>query len=142
MKKWLRRIRGAVGMGLTWAAAWFLVSAVTAVASIGFPVMFAAFGFVGGAIFSVVLGIAERRRSFEEMSISRFAAWGAVGGLFATMIFFRGGGPETVLMADILTLLGAGCAAGSLVLARRAGDRELIESGEEALGLIEGEPAP
>ena len=23
MKKWLKRIRGAVGMGLTWAAAWF-----------------------------------------------------------------------------------------------------------------------
>jgi len=23
MKKWLRRIRGAVGMGLAWAAAWF-----------------------------------------------------------------------------------------------------------------------
>ena len=25
MKKWLRRIRGAVGMGLTWAVGWFLV---------------------------------------------------------------------------------------------------------------------
>jgi len=25
MKKWLRRIRGAVGMGLTWAAGWALV---------------------------------------------------------------------------------------------------------------------
>ena len=23
MKKWLRRIRGAIGIGLTWAAAWF-----------------------------------------------------------------------------------------------------------------------
>ena len=23
MKKWLKRIRGAVGMGLTWAVAWF-----------------------------------------------------------------------------------------------------------------------
>jgi hypothetical protein len=22
MKKWLRRLRGAIGMGLTWAAAW------------------------------------------------------------------------------------------------------------------------
>jgi hypothetical protein len=25
MKKWLRRIRGAVGMGLIWAAGWALV---------------------------------------------------------------------------------------------------------------------
>ena len=24
MKKWLRRIRGAIGMGLTWAIAWFV----------------------------------------------------------------------------------------------------------------------
>ncbi len=37
------------------------------------------------------------------------------------------------------TLLGAGSAAGSLALARRAEDRELLEAGEEALGLTEGE---
>ena len=33
MRKWLRRIRGAIGMGLTWGAAWagagFLLAVVT-----------------------------------------------------------------------------------------------------------------
>ena len=38
-----------------------------------------------------------------------------------------------------MTLLAAGSAAGSLALARKSEDRELLESGEEALGLIEGE---
>jgi hypothetical protein len=28
MRKWLRRIRGALGMGFTWAAAWFAVGSV------------------------------------------------------------------------------------------------------------------
>lgn len=33
MKKWLRRIRSAVGMGLTWAAAWALGGVLIGVAS-------------------------------------------------------------------------------------------------------------
>ena len=38
----------------------------------------------------------------------------------------------------IAALLAAGSAAGSLALARRAEDKELLEAGEEALGLTEG----
>jgi len=37
-----------------------------------------------------------------------------------------------------MTLLGAGSAAGSLALARKSEDRELLEAGEDALGLTEG----
>ena len=33
MRRWLRRIRGAVGMGLTWAAAHFGVEVVVALAN-------------------------------------------------------------------------------------------------------------
>jgi hypothetical protein len=43
-------------------------------------------GFVGGACFSVVLGIAGRRRRFEDLSLSRFAAWGALGGLLLSLV--------------------------------------------------------
>ena len=50
-------------------------------------------------------------------------------------------GFDKVLPIAIMALLGAGSAAGSLALARRAEDRELLEAGEEALGLIEGESA-
>ena len=62
MKTWLRRIRGAVGMGLAWAAAWFgagigllLVVGLDA-ADVPFPLFFGLLGFLAGAIFSGVLG--------------------------------------------------------------------------------------
>lgn len=71
MTKWLQRIRGAIGMGLTWAAGWVPVAAVTGLITgvvIGlFPLgriaanyalMFGVLGFVGGTIFSTVLSIA------------------------------------------------------------------------------------
>ena len=45
MKKWLKRIRGAVGMGLTWAAAWF-----------GFGIIFGGGGvLLGGVVEGVVI---------------------------------------------------------------------------------------
>src|ERR1051325_11446602 len=90
MKKWLRRIRGAIGMGLTWAAIWggagSLVTLGVGLATgsrpdAPFPLMFGAAGFVAGVIFSAVLGLAEGRRRFDQMSLPRFAAWGATGGL-------------------------------------------------------------
>ena len=37
MKSWLRRIRGAIGMGLTWAAGWGLVVVVMGVITILLP---------------------------------------------------------------------------------------------------------
>ncbi len=58
MKKWLRRIRGAVGMGLTWAAGWALVGVLIelfADPSGSLVDMWvqtlAILGFLGGAVF-------------------------------------------------------------------------------------------
>ena len=88
MKRWLKRIRGSLGMGLTWAAVGFGVGAVLELLS-GAPVNGALFenallaavmGFINGVAFSAVLRIAEGRRTFEEMSLWRFAGWGVVGG--------------------------------------------------------------
>ena len=45
----------------------------------------------------------------------------------------------TVIVSSVLTVLGAGSAAGSLAIARKAEDKELLGAGEEALGLTEGE---
>ena len=67
MKEWLRRIRGALGMGLTWAVGGFLVGSGIEIisnvwptplgsmvdiwpAALGFPAFF------GGVVFSTVLG--------------------------------------------------------------------------------------
>ena len=37
MKTWLKRIRGAIGMGLTWAVGWALTGLAIGVASIALP---------------------------------------------------------------------------------------------------------
>ena len=152
MKKWLQRIRGALG-GLTWAAGWGVLGAILALIGVfgalgslpdhlAFAGFFAVFGFLAGATFSGVLGIAGRRRRFDEMSLPRFAAWGALGGLLLTVFML----PSMFTLANVVafsvvTLLAAASAAGSLALARRAEDRDLLEAGEEALGLLEGEGA-
>ena len=52
-----------------------------------FPLMAGAFGFVAGVIFSGVLGVVEGRRRFDQMSIPRFAAWGAAGGFLLSASF-------------------------------------------------------
>jgi hypothetical protein len=93
MNKWLRRIRGVLGMGLTWALAWFgagvtllLVVGVSA-ADVPFPFGFGLLGFLAGITFSVVLGIVEGRRRFDQMSLPRFGVLGGVGGLLLSGIF-------------------------------------------------------
>lgn len=140
MKRWSRRIRGAVGMGLTWAVAWFAGGVVLALAFPGaadvpFPIAWAGLAFVGGVIFSTVLGISEGRRSFDQMSLPRFAGWGAVGGLLLSGIFVSGAAllGETTplehlgLLGPVFAVAGAGSAAGSLAMARRAEERELTD---------------
>lgn len=163
MTHWLRRIRGAVGMGLTWAGLWSAIGAVVAVLpgtmtapypipldllvgfAAQFAAQFAALGFVGGATFSLVLAATEGRHRFDQMSLPRFAVWGAMGGLM--MLAVRAPITESVMSVlvsvgmpgvnwaygisgGIIVLLGAGSAAGSLALARKVHDRELLEAGE------------
>ena len=157
MKKWLKRIRGALGTALTWAAGWSVVGTILwwagglifvggtvaepAALTATLLVTFGVFGFISGAIFSVVLGLAEGRRRFDQMSLPRFAAWGAVGGLLLTtfVVFVEWGqlSLEESIILGILPLMGAGSAAGSLALARESDDKDLLEAGDEATGLIE-----
>jgi hypothetical protein len=138
MKKWLRRVRGAFGMGLTWALAWFGAGMILLfiigpdAADVPFPLGFGMFGFFAGAAFSIVLGLVDGRRSFDQMSLPRFAGWGAIGGLVLSGVFVALAG----LGADLLLVLGpvfglssAASAAGSLALARRVDDRGLLEAG-------------
>jgi len=157
LKGWLKRIKGALGLGLTWAAAWAgFLSIVTVVADMigGYAwtptvvnllanaALFAIMGFIGGASFSVVLGIAERRRTFDELSLPRFAAWGAAGGV-ALAVLMSATSVGGLTLGGLLgtgvvgALLGAGSATGSLALARRGEDRSALDAGDTA-GLIGG----
>ena len=136
MRKWLRRIRGGIGMGLTWAIAWFgagvallLVVGLDA-ADVPFPIGFGMFGFLAGVMFSGVLGIGESRRRFDQMSLLRFAGWGAVGGLLLSGAFVlavalvEGTTLEIVVLGPVFALAGAVSAASSLALARMAEEPE------------------
>jgi hypothetical protein len=154
MKTWLRRIRGAIAMGLTWAIAWFgaglilLLVVGFGAADVPFPLFFALLGFLAGVMFSGVLGIVERRRRFDQMSLPRFAVWGGIGGLLLSGIFVlaaalggEGLGEALLVLGPVFALAGAGSAAGSLALARMAEDRELLDASADVgeAGLTEDE---
>lgn len=149
MRRWLQRIRGAVGLGLTWAAGWAPIGAVVGVVlhvvipgapvSLGTVVAlnattFAVLGFVGGTIFAGILGLTGGQRRFEELRMAGFAAWGAIGGTLlgsvAVMADLWGAGFGLIGagMMGAAALLGAASAAGSLALARSTNDQELLES--------------
>ena len=84
MEKWLRRIRGAIGMGVTWGVALGFAGGVPRWVfgintDVPIPLLAGAFGFVAGVTFSLILMLTERHRRFDQMSLRRFAAWGGVG---------------------------------------------------------------
>ena len=105
-------------------------------------------GFFNGGVFSVLLAVAGRRRRFDEMSIPRFAALGALVPLLmlvAFVVLVGGVGylftPEALGDATLLALMGGGFSAGTLALARKAEGRELLEAGADVaeVGLTEEE---
>lgn len=135
-------------MGIVWAVGWAGVGLLIGASSIVLPFLpwdtfFKYFdaplpalgvpGFIGGALFSVVLGIAGRRHRFHELSVKRFAVWGALGGLMlallpAALVLVGMATPAeglsiwkaTAVICPPFMLLGAASAAGTLTLARRA----------------------
>ena len=133
MRTLLRRIRGAIGMGFTWAAAWFAVGFVPRwvfgiEGDLPFPLLFGGLGLIAGVSFSGLLVLTEGRRRFDQMSLPRFAAWGALGGLLLSALFVRGtsyGWGEVLAISTTFALASAVCASGSLAMARRAVLREL-----------------
>jgi len=169
MKKWLRRIRGAIGMGITWGIGWALAGLGIGVASIALPflpwdVFFRYFdaplpplavpGFFGGLFYSAVLGIAGRNRRFNELSLPRTALWGALGGLllalFPSFLVLVGlaslGRPDasllflTAVFAAPFMVLGAASSSITLALARKS-ERDALGAGEDtaAVGLTDAE---
>ncbi|MFC1639354.1 hypothetical protein ACFL3B_01165 [Gemmatimonadota bacterium] len=150
MKKWLRRFRGAIKMGLTWGFTWFAAGMVMMLGSllvtgstgadVPYPLGFGALGFLAGVTFSGILVIGEGRRSFDQMSLPRFAAWGAMGGLLFSVIFVVAAAAiaegaaflqNLVFLGPLFAGIGAVSASGLLALARRAQNRELLEAGSE-----------
>ena len=156
MSNWLKRIRGAVGLGLIWGAAWGAVGATLGLlfgglaGFVGAGVNYALSGFLAGGAFSVFVAIVEGRRTFDEMSIGRFAVLGggtmlalqlSVFALWAAVAVLPLNVPQMGVAAAFATVMGAGSAAASLALARQADDRDLLDSGGDVaeVGLTEEE---
>ena len=151
MKKFLRRLRGIIGTGLTWAVGWAGVTVALNLLG-GVPLQYLGLiavsglvrGFIAGGAFAVILSIAERRHTLEDLSLRRVALWGGIGGsllLLSSMpIMVSMGVPVFSMLGGVVTsaLVGAGFASGSVALARRA-DAKLIEGGDDTAFLLDGE---
>lgn len=156
--KWITRIRGAVGMGLTWAVGWGVAGLLIGVSSLLLPglpwgrffevfdaplPMLSVPGFFAGLFFSLVVGVAGRRRRLEELSFGQVARWGAVGGLLLTAFPFvlvvvglasrEGSSIGTWRLITVITgpfvVMSAVSATATLLLARAAARRERAELG-------------
>ena len=140
MKNWFRRVRAALAMGLTWAVGWGVIGGTVMEGIVDrdgrfldmWPQALAIPGFLLGVLFSIVLLLAERRRRFDDLSLPRFAALGAVagavlGGLTLAAGVFPGVTPllRAAFVIGPLAVLSAASAAGTLVLARRGSKRAL-----------------
>ena len=108
------------------------MGAVTA----NYAVMFGVLGFIGGTIFSTVLSLAEGRRSFTQLSLPRFVAWGALGGLLLGGLAVTAGllGAGLTILGAVMTgastVLGAGSAVSTLVIARAAHSQASLKEGD------------
>jgi hypothetical protein len=131
MKRWLGGIRGTILMVLTWTVGWGLgfgglieafIDPHGAIEDVWLTVM-AVPGFIGGALFSGLLRVAEGRRSFAEVSLVRAALWGAVTGVALGALGVARGltGPSpraALAMIATAAALGVVAAIGSVVLFR------------------------
>src|SRR5688572_25247691 len=158
MTGWARRIRGAIGMGVTWAFCWAVCGLLIGLSSVLLPflpweIFFSVFdaplpalaipGFFGGVLFSIVLGVLGHDRKFHELSLKKFAMWGAVGGLLLCLVpvlaFSTAPGefarllPAVAVIAGPFALLGAASASGTLLVARKAEGKALGRGDESRM---------
>ncbi len=151
MPRWLRVIRGMIGTGLVFAAGVGVVASIIAALVwllLGgdremFRMVIASsiWAFPIGVAFSGVLAITARGRSFDKLSLPRFAALGAGGGLLLFGVLalnaWQAWSVSTAIAhLTIFILLGGGSDTATLMIARRAGSA--LESGDEMRSLGEG----
>jgi len=148
----LRKLRGIVGTGISWAFGWSIVGTALhlSLALLGLvgrpdmmvePFMYGLLGFYGGSAFGGVLALTEHKRSLSELRLGRVAVWGVLAGIFVPVIYhLLGGGAglswfshlwtssDLWISLAIIAPLGAGSAAGMTAIAR-SGSELVIEEG-------------
>ena len=146
MRIMLRRLRGALGTALAWAAAWFGVGFIFITTvnvlhldifrqyarfslsiALRWSAQAAAVGFITGGVFSVYVATALRGRRVEDLKPARFALAGAlIAGLaqvgwIAVMSGLYSVSLQSLFWPALLSASFGGVASyGSIALARRA----------------------
>ncbi len=158
MRTLLRRLRGAVGNAFLWGAGWFgiglVVHTVIRVLSGGrylWPwefynaVYMAAFLGVSGAVigagFSVFIAANYRNQSVERLSPWRFAFGGGLVTALVSLGLLLSRGwwiwpmdlPVLIAYMGVYSLVGGTIAFGTIKLAQRGDETDLLESGFEEL---------
>ena len=146
----LRRLRAALGIGVTWAVGWSLAGALAfgliwldlepyqterlsaaglALALTSVMSFAAVLGLAAGTGFAGMLGYAEHRRTIADLSMFRTAILGAAagGGLYVVSSSLFGIMGGSISATGIFAVFGAASAAGTLRVARRGA----IASGDE-----------
>ncbi len=146
MRGFLKRLRGALGIGVTWGAAWGAVfAAIGLIAWVVDPGTIdsgegpsviigtgATLGLVSGAVFGGLLVLAERGKELRDLSTFRVALWGAVATAVFPLLT-----PADNSMLLFLCPMGAALAAGLIAVAKRA----FLRDSEEKLALEDGSHA-
>ena len=153
----MRLLRGIFRTALLWAVTWgvigiLVVTGLLFAADIGgtppvdylelltrvvaaYGAFFGALGGITGGIFAGLVAFAERRRSFADLSIGRLAAWGTVAGVSIPAALIAVSPPideSPIPVFAVTAALGATCAVGTLLLARRAPAIDASASGSAA----------
>jgi hypothetical protein len=147
MKRLVRWLRGALGIGVTWSVLWILIGIVLATAlrvvrpqdfdpGEGMTTVLPLLGVVGllsGLAFAGLLSVTERRRSLRELSLPRVALWGALGSAAIPWLMGADGS-----MGWLTGVLGATFASASVAIARR-GASEALSPGDTAAAEMGGQ---
>lgn len=152
---WLRRVRGAVGIGLAWALPWWIVGTALSpylrslakampARSLGEAMLDGSligwYGFLAGITFSFVLGVAGRRRGFTDLTTSRMMKYAFTSSALLMgppMVYMLAGRADGWRLQDAVYLsagviLTAACSVGTLIAARRAGMSASAPTSSEA----------
>lgn len=142
MTKSLRRIGGAVGMGVAWALVWAPIAVLIGTTIIDpdnsmdemWPAIGAYPAFLCALVFSAIVALAERSRRLNEVPLVRAGAWGAVAGVVVGVFPFFIGEPTSRLplwefalavMGSIALMSGVSAVASALWSRHAARKQEL-----------------
>lgn len=128
MNEQLRKLRGAMGIGLTWGALWAAVfAAISIIVGVVKPEIIdqgegpirvgaigGGIGLVSGVAFGIVLSFAESGKAIRDIALGRAAIWG----ILASAIFPLLTGRQDQVF--VLCPIGAVVAVAAVVIARTA----------------------